>query len=112
MNNIFFNEFNEFNKRQLKNDLPIFKSGDIVNVSIKITENNKIRIQNFQGIVMQRKGSNLNINSTFTVRKISANNIGVEKTFLLHSPNIKIDVLKKGKVRRNKISYIRKNNKK
>ena len=105
--NSIFGEFNEFNNKQLKKDLPLFKSGDIVKVSIKITENNKSRVQNFQGIVMQVKGSNLSINSTFTVRKISANNIGVEKTFLLHSPNIKIDVIKKGKVRRNKINYIR-----
>lgn len=98
----------EINNKKLKKNLPDFKSGDIVKVAVKIIENNKSRIQNFQGIVMQRKGSNLNINSTFTVRKISVNNIGVERTFLLHSPNIQIELIKKGNVRRNKISYLRK----
>lgn len=104
MNNII----QEINNKKLKKNLPDFRSGDIVKVAVKIVENNKTRVQNFQGIVMQRKGSNSNINSTFTVRKISVNNIGVERTFLLHSPSIQIELVKKGKVRRNKISYLRK----
>jgi len=100
------NLVNEISARQLKKDIPDFASGDTVKVSVRITENNKSRIQVFQGVVMQRRGSG--VSSTFTVRKMSSG-IGVERTFPLHSPIIaKIEVTKKGKVRRNKITYIRK----
>lgn len=96
----------EINARQIKSDIPDFKSGDTVKVSVKIIENKKTRIQVFQGLVMCRVGGG--ISETFTVRKISSG-VGVERTFPLHSPTIaKIEVIKKGKVRRNKISYIRK----
>lgn len=100
------NLVNEITASQLRKDLPNFSSGDEIRVSVRITENNKSRIQNFQGIVIQRRGGG--ISETFTVRKMSSG-IGVERTFPLHSPSIaSIEVVRKGKVRRNKITYIRK----
>ncbi len=99
------NLIKEITATQLRNDLPDFHSGDTVKVSVKIVENGKSRIQVFEGVVMCRRGGG--IAETFTVRKIS-NGIGVERIFPLHSPNVaKIEVVKKGKVRRNKINYLR-----
>lgn len=99
------NLVNEIASRQLKSNIPDFKSGDTVKVSVRITENNKSRIQVFQGVVMQRRGSG--VSATFTVRKISGG-IGVERTFPVNSPVIaKIERVKQGKVRRNKITYLR-----
>jgi len=96
----------EINKSQLRNDLPDFKSGDEVKVSVRIVEGTKSRIQNFQGVVICRRGGG--VSETFTVRKMSSG-IGVERTFPLNSPNIAaIEVVRHGKVRRNKITYIRK----
>ena len=96
----------EVTASQLRTDLPEFKSGDEVKVSVRIIEGNKQRIQVFQGVVIQRRGGG--VNATFTVRKMSSG-IGVERTFPLHSPNIaSIEVVRRGKVRRNKITYIRK----
>jgi len=96
----------EITASQLRADLPEFKSGDEVKVSVRIIEGNKSRIQVFQGVVIQRRGGG--VNATFTVRKMSSG-IGVERTFPLHSPSIAgIEVMRKGKVRRNKITYIRK----
>ena len=96
----------EITASQLRSDLPEFKSGDEVKVSVRIIEGNKSRIQVFQGVVIQRRGGG--VNATFTVRKMSSG-IGVERTFPLHSPSIAgIEVVRKGKVRRNKITYIRK----
>ena len=96
----------EVTASQLRTDLPEFKSGDEVKVSVRIIEGNKSRIQVFQGVVIVRRGGG--VNATFTVRKMSSG-IGVERTFPLHSPNIaSIEVLRRGKVRRNKITYIRK----
>ena len=95
----------EVTKSQLRSDIPEFKSGDEVKVSVRIVEGNKQRIQNFQGVVIIRRGGG--VSETFTVRKMSSG-IGVERTFPLHSPNIvAIEVLRRGKVRRNKITYIR-----
>lgn len=91
---------------QLRTDIPEFKAGDTVIVEVKIREGDKERIQRFQGIVIARKGGG--VNETFTVRKIS-NGIGVERIFLLHSPNIsRIDRISIGKVRRAKLYYLRK----
>ena len=91
---------------QLKTDLPSFKAGDTINVHVKVKEGDKERIQEFQGIVLGRRGSG--INATFTVRKIS-DGVGVERIFPLHSPRIaKIERVKEGKVRRSKIFYVRK----
>ena len=96
----------EITASQLRTDLPEFKSGDEVKVSVRIIEGNKSRIQVFQGVVIQRRGGG--VNATFTVRKMSSG-IGVERTFPVHSPNIaSIEVVRRGKVRRNKITYIRK----
>ena len=96
----------EITASQLRTDLPEFKSGDEIRVSVRIIEGNKSRIQIFQGVVIQRRGGG--VNATFTVRKVSSG-IGVERTFPVHSPSIAgIEVVRKGKVRRNKITYIRK----
>lgn len=84
---------------------PEFKAGDTVTVHYRISEGNKERIQQFQGVVIQRKGSGST--ATFTVRKIS-NNVGVERIFPVASPYIdKIDVNKRGDVRRARIYYLR-----
>ena len=99
------NIVNEITARQIRNDIPEFKSGDTVKVSVRIIENKEERIQVFQGVVMQRRGSG--VSATFTVRKISGG-IGVERTFPVNSPVIaKIERVKQGKVRRNKITYLR-----
>ena len=102
MNN---NIVKEITARQLKHDVPEFKGGDTVKVSVRIIENNKERIQVFQGVVMQRCGSG--VSETFTVRKISSG-VGVERTFPVNSPAIaKIELVKRGKVRRSRINYLR-----
>ena len=96
----------EITQSQLRTDLPEFGSGDTVKVSVRITENGKTRIQVYEGVVIARRGGG--INETFTVRKIS-NGIGVERIFPVQSPNVVgVVVVKKGKVRRNKIFYLRK----
>ena len=100
------NIVNEVTARQLKKDVPDFSSGDTVKVCVRIIENNKERIQVFQGVVMQRRGSG--VSETFTVRKISSG-VGVERTFPVNSPVIsKIELVKRGKVRRSRITYLRK----
>ena len=100
------NLVNEITASQLRTDLPQFSSGDEIRVSVRIIEGNKSRIQNFQGVVIMRRGGG--ISETFTIRKMSSG-VGVERTFPLHSPVIaSIVVIRKGKVRRNKITYIRK----
>lgn len=89
----------------MKTDLPVFNVGDTVKVGYKIIEGGKGRIQNFEGIVIARK--NGGIQETFTVRHISYG-VGVEKTYPLHSPKIaSITVVRKGKVRRAKLYYLR-----
>ena len=91
---------------QLKTDVPEFGPGDTVNIDVRVVEGGKERIQKFQGIVIGRKGSD--ISETFTVRKISGG-IGVERIFPIHSPMVsKIDVKRRGKVRRAKLNYLRK----
>ena len=96
---------NEVTKSQLKKDIPFFKSGSTVRVHVKIKEGDKSRIQVFEGLVIARQGGG--IAETFTVRKIS-NHIGVEITFPIHSPIVeKIEVVRHGKVRRNKLYYLR-----
>jgi len=88
-----------------KKELPSFKAGDTINVSYKIIEGNKERIQHFQGVVLQRSGSHTT--ETFTIRKISGN-IGVERIIPITSPFIEeIKVLKRGVVRRARIYYLR-----
>ena len=100
------NLVNEINATQIRNDLPNFKSGDEVKVSVRIVEGSKSRIQVFQGVVIMRRGGG--VSETFTVRKMSSG-VGVERTFAVNSPNVaSVEVVRKGKVRRNKINYIRK----
>ena len=90
---------------QLKAQAPEFRVGDTVRVSAKIKEGNRERIQVFEGTVLKKQGTG--VRATFTVRKIS-NGVGVEKTWPLHSPIVtKIQVVRKGKVRRAKINYMR-----
>lgn len=87
-------------------NIPDFRAGDTVNVHYKIVEGGKSRLQPYSGIVISRKG--MGINKTFTVRKIGADSVGVERILPLYSPNIeKIEILKKGKVRRAKLYYLR-----
>ncbi|MDO5332059.1 MAG: 50S ribosomal protein L19 [Bacillota bacterium] len=88
-----------------KSNIPEFSVGDTVKVYVKVKEGNKERIQLFEGYVLKRQ--NGGISETFTVRKLSSG-IGVEKTFPLHSPSIdKIEVTKKGDIRRAKLNYMR-----
>ena len=88
-----------------KDDIPDFKVGDTLRVHVKIIEGQRERIQVFEGYVLKRQHGG--VNETFTVRKLS-NGIGVEKTFPLHSPKIeKIEVVRKGRVRRAKLNYMR-----
>ncbi len=90
---------------QLKESVPEFSVGDTVRVHAKIKEGNRERIQVFEGTVLKRQGGSSR--ETFTVRK-SSNGVGVEKTWPLHSPNVdKIEVVKRGKVRRAKLFYLR-----
>lgn len=99
------NLVNEVTKSQLKTDIPEFRSGSTVRVHVKIKEGDKSRIQVFEGVVIAKSGGG--ISETFTVRKVSSG-VGVERTFPLHSPIIdKIEVVRNGKVRRNKLTYLR-----
>ncbi len=95
----------DFEEGKLKKDIPEFSPGDTVQVHVKVIEGEKERIQIFQGVViMKRRGG---LKSTFTVRKISSG-IGVERIFPLHSPIIdKIKVMRRGKVSRAKLYYLR-----
>ena len=93
-------------KNELKTDLVDFKSGDTISVGVKVTEGNRSRVQLFDGVVIA-KSAGAGTSKTFTVRKIS-NGIGVERIFPYHSPIIEsVKVLKKGKVRRAKLYYLR-----
>ncbi len=84
---------------------PEFRPGDTVKVYVKIKEGDRERIQLFEGLVIKKRGGG--ISETFTIRKIS-NGVGVERTFPVHAPNVdKIEVVRKGKVRRAKLNYIR-----
>ncbi|MCI8787555.1 MAG: 50S ribosomal protein L19 [Lachnospiraceae bacterium] len=95
----------EIEAEQLKSQVDDFNVGDTVRVYGKIKEGNRERIQVFEGIVLKRQGGSSR--ETFTVRK-SSNGIGVEKTWPVHSPNVeKIEVVRKGKVRRAKLNYLR-----
>ena len=95
----------EVTRSQLKDDRPEVRPGYLVRVDVRIQEGNKSRIQAFEGVVIRVKGHG--ISETFTVRKISSG-VGVEKTFPLHSPKIeKIEVVRRGDVRRAKLNYMR-----
>src|SRR5436309_8242318 len=90
----------------LKKSVPEFGVGDTVRVSVKVIEGNRERIQVFEGVVMRRRGGGINAN--FTVRRIASHGIGVERTFLLHSPRVeKIEVVRRGVVHRAQLYYLR-----
>ncbi len=90
---------------QLKTEVPVLNVGDTVRVSVKIKEGNKERIQAFEGTIIAKH--NNGISSTFTVRRV-AYGCGVERTFLVHSPNVsKVELIRSGKVRRGKLYYLR-----
>lgn len=92
--------------KQLKKDIPKFNVGDVVRVQVKIVEQEKSRIQAFEGVVIRKKGSGLK--QTFSVRRISYGE-GVERTFLIHSPFVEnVELVKTGKVARAKLYYLRK----
>ena len=96
---------NEITNEYMKKDVPDFRPGDNVKVHVRIKEGEKERIQVFEGLVIKRRGGG--ISETYTVRKMS-NGVGVERTFPVHSPMVaQIEVVRKGKVRRAKLNYIR-----
>ncbi len=93
-------------EEQFKSDVPEFGPGDTVRVHAKVVEGTRERVQVFEGVVIRRRSGGINEN--FTVRRIAAHGIGVERTFLLHSPRIdKIEVTRFGRVRRAKLYYLR-----
>ena len=95
----------QIEREGLKAEVPTFNIGDTVKVYVKVVEGEKERVQPFEGVVIARK--NGGIRETFTVRRISFG-IGVERTFPIHSPRIeKVEVIRKGKVRRAKLYYLR-----
>jgi len=95
----------EITQEQLRTDLPEFRPGDTVRVHVKVVEGNRERIQVFEGVVIKRRGAG--ISETFTVRKVSYG-VGVERTFPVHTPKIaKLEVVRRGKVRRAKLYYLR-----
>ena len=100
------NKIYEANKELMRTDLPDFKPGDTISVGLKVTEGSRTRIQLFEGVVIAISSGG-GINKTFTIRKIS-NGIGVERIIPCHSPKIdSLEILKKGKVRRAKLYYLR-----
>ena len=101
MNNVM-NSVSEY----IRDDIPSFRSGDTINVGVKVVEGNKSRVQNFEGVVIAKSAGG-GMDKTFTIRKIS-NGVGVERIFPINSPNIdSIKVIKRGKVRRAKLYYLR-----
>ncbi|MFB1081132.1 MULTISPECIES: 50S ribosomal protein L19 [Jeotgalibacillus] len=99
------NLIQEITKEQLRSDLPTFKPGDTVKVHVKVVEGTRERIQVFEGVVIKRRGGG--VSETFTVRKISYG-VGVERTFPVNTPKIaKLEVVRRGKVRRAKLYYLR-----
>lgn len=95
----------EITKEQLRTDLPAFRPGDTVRVHVKVIEGTRERIQLFEGVVIKRRGGG--VSETFTVRKVSYG-VGVERAFPVHTPKIaKLEVIRRGKVRRAKLYYLR-----
>ena len=99
------NNFDAFKREQLKETVPVFSIGDTIRVHNLIKEGTRERIQMYEGTVIGKHGGG--ISETFTVRRV-AYGVGVEKTFPLHSPHVvKVDILRRGKVRRAKLYYLR-----
>lgn len=98
-------DFSELEKEQMRQDLPDFGPGDTVRVHVRVREGEKERVQVFEGVVIGRKGGG--VRETFTVRKVSYG-VGVERVFPVHSPSIdRLDVVRRGRVRRAKLYYLR-----
>ena len=90
---------------QMKTDIPPFRPGDTVKVAVKIKEGNRERVQMFEGVVIRRRGEGLS--KTFTVRRVTYG-VGVERTFLLHSPRVEsVQIMRRGRVRRARLYYLR-----
>lgn len=99
------NVINDIEAAQKRSDVPAFRGGDSLRVHVKVIEGGKERIQVFEGIALSRHGAG--IRDTVLVRKVS-NGVGVERTFLVHSPRLdKIEVIRRGRVRRAKLYYLR-----
>jgi len=96
----------EIEGRQFKEGLPEFRAGDTLRVGVRVVEGSRERVQEFEGVVIRRRSGGINEN--FTLRRIASHGIGVERTFLLHSPCLdSIKVVRHGKVRRAKLYYLR-----
>src|SRR3954471_8350763 len=96
----------EIEAEQYKRDVPSFGPGDTVRVHAKVVEGTRERIQVFEGVVIRRRAGGINEN--FTVRRIASHGVGVERTFLIHSPRIdRIEVVRHGRVRRARLYYLR-----
>lgn len=96
----------ELERKYLKEEVPEFRVGDTVRVGVKVVEGSRERVQDFEGVVISRRAGGINEN--FTVRRIASHGIGVERTFLLHAPRVSsIKVVRRGKVRRAKLYYLR-----
>lgn len=96
----------EIESRQFKEEITPFRVGDTVRVGVRVVEGSRERVQQFEGVCIRRRSTGLN--ASFTVRRIASHGIGVERTFLLHSPRVEsIRVIRRGKVRRAKLYYLR-----
>ncbi len=96
----------ELARRQFNQAIPEFRVGDTVRIGVKVVEGTRERVQEFEGVVIRRRSGGINEN--FTVRRIASHGIGVERTFLLHAPRLdSIKVVRRGKVRRAKLYYLR-----
>ncbi len=96
----------EIERRQFKAEVPDFRAGDTVRVGVRVVEGNRERVQEFEGVCIRRRSSGINEN--FTLRRIASHGVGVERTFLLHSPRVEnIRIMRRGKVRRAKLYYLR-----
>ncbi len=95
----------QLEKSQMKKDIPDFRPGDTVRAHVRVVEGSRERIQVFEGVVIKRRGSGMN--ESFTLRRVSYG-VGVERTFPLHAPKVeKIEVVRRGRVRRAKLYYLR-----
>ncbi|MEG2457785.1 MAG: 50S ribosomal protein L19 [Bacilli bacterium] len=93
------------NKKQMNPSVPEFRVGDTVKVDVKIDEGKRQRVQSYEGIVIARKGGS--VSETFTVRKKSPNGVGINRIFPVNSPLITVTVIKKGRVRRAKLNFLK-----
>ena len=99
------NVIDKINERQIRNDIPEFRVGDTVKVGVRIIEGKRERIQDYEGVVVAKRGGS--VSETFTVRKMSSG-IGVERTFPVNSPKVAyVEVMRKGKVRRAKLTCVK-----